>query len=470
MFRLSRPSAWARQIPVAIGLGLAAATSAPAQRAILDRAIHTTTLDNGLQVIVVKNSTIPFATVQMAFRAGAFTQVAPADQGLPHLVEHMLFRQGDEGGESTFDRETSKIEAFSNGVTSEETVRYYLTFPAKHLEKGIELMSDLVRKPDFSRAALDAERRVVRGELERRAGEPRLLLAIEGDRLLWSDAGWERKNPGGNLIAIGAATPDRLKELYQQYYVPNNAALIVTGDVSETRVFELATKVFRGWKRGDDPLAKLAPPVVPPLTAIRRGLVNGEVQDVTFLVRWQGPSVGTDRAATYAADVFAGLVNQPLSGTQRRLVDGGHFESVSLSYDTQKYVGPIELYATTSPDRAVAAAAALGAELSKLVAPAYFNADDLVLAKTRQRVVAEFRFESASDFAHTIAEVWSSAGLDYYMDYVENLETQQAEDVQKFVQAYIAGKPMSVNVLLSPTARQSVGTALNGALAGWKVP
>ena len=444
--------------------------SAVGQKAILEKMLHTRTLENGLQVIVVKNSTVPFATVEMVVRTGAFTQSSPAELGLPHLIEHLLFRQGDEGGESSFQRDLNKIDASSNGVTSSEAVRYYLTFPSKHIEKGIELMSELVRKPDFSNGAMDMERRIVRGELQRKAAEPLFLLMLESDRLLWTDAGWHRKNPGGNVLALNAATSDQLKAMYNKYYVPNNAALIVAGDVSETQVFDVATKVFRGWKRGDDPFASFSPPVIPPLTSIRRGLVNGEVQDVTFLVRWQGPSVGKDPASTYAADVFSGLVNQPLSGTQRRLIDGGHFQSVGMSYETENHVGPIELYATTTPDKAVAAAAALGAELSKLVAPDYFTADDLVLAKKRQRIGAQFRLELASVFAHSLAEMWSSAGLDYYMGYDDNLEEQTADDIRRFVQTYLTGKPMTVNVLLSPTARQSVGTALNSALAAWRVP
>ena len=444
--------------------------AASGQRAALDRMVHTRTLDNGLQVIVVKNATIPFATVEMVFRAGAFTHSSPAELGVPHLIEHLLFRQGDEGSEGSFERELNSIDGAGNGSTSDEAVSYYITFPSKHIVKGMELMSDLVRKPDFSKKAMDMERRIVRGELERKAAEPTFLLFLESDRLLWTDAGWARKNPGGNVLALNAATSDQLTRLYERYYVPNNAALIVAGDVSETQVFEVATKLFRGWKRGDDPIATLSPPVIPPLAAIRRGLVTAEVNDVTFLVRWQGPSVGKDRPATYAADVFAGLVNQPLSGTQRRLIDGGHFQSVGLSYGTRNYVGPIELWATTTPDRAVAAAAALGAELSKLVAPDYFTADDLVLAKKRQRIGAEYRLESAAGSAHSIADFWSSAGLDYYMGYVESLDAQTPDDVRRFVQTYLAGKPMAVNVLLSLPTRQAVGPALNSALAAWRVP
>lgn len=445
------------------------ATRAPTN-ALRDGSIRSRTLDNGLQVIVVKSDAIPFATVEMVFRAGAFTQVFDELQGVPHLLEHMLFRKADRGPEGTFSGRASAIDASWNGVTSDETVRYYLLAPSKHVAKSIDLISDLVRQAIFTDDGLNVERRVVRGELERRAAEPEALLRVVADRQLWTDAGWERKNAGGNMIAITGATLDQLKDLHKRFYVPNNAALIITGDVNVDEVFSLAEAKFRGWKRGPDPLATLPALEIAPLKAITRETFTASVRDVTILVRWHGPSVGRDRAATYAADVFAGLVNQSLSGTQRRLVDTGLFEGITLSYDTKRFVGPIELYAKTTPEQAVAAATALGVELGQLVRPDYFDASDLGFARKRQRVYAEFRAEQASGYAHTLAEMWSSADLDYQLTYADSLDNRTDGDVHRFVDTYLKGKPMSITVMMSYPTQQAIALPLRNALAAWKAP
>ena len=461
------------QVPLwfAFALTLGAQTGTPAPtNALRDGTIRSRMLENGLQVIVVRSDAIPFATVEMVFRAGAFTQIYDELQGVPHLLEHMLFRKADRGPEGTFSGRASAIDASWNGVTSDETVRYYLLAPSKHIAKSIDLVSDLVRQAIFTDEGLDVERRVVRGELERRAAEPEALLRVVADRQLWTDAGWERKNAGGNMIAITGASLDQLKDLHKRYYVPNNAALIITGDVNVDEVFSLAEAKFRGWKRGPDPLASLPALDIAPLKAITRETFTASVRDVTFLIRWHGPSVGRDRAATYAADVFAGLVNQSLSGTQRRLVDTGLFEGVSLSYDTKRFVGPIELYAKTTPEQAVAAATALGAELGKLVRPDYFDASDLGFARKRQRVYAEFRAEQASGYAHTLAEMWSSADLDYQLTYADSIDNRTASDVQRFVDAYLKGKPMSITVMMSYPTQQAIALPLRNALAAWKAP
>jgi len=453
-------------VVTALGLALLAGRASP-QRAKLDSIVQSTTLENGLQVIVLNNPRIPFVTVEMVFKAGAFIQPDQNHAGLAHLIEHLLFRSGDAG---SLDADAAKIDAVWNGVTGTESVRYYFTFPSEHLKDGLSLMADMIRKPQFTQDAVEAERKVVRGELERRASEPDVLLLTQADALLWGAEAWSSKSAGGNVPAMNATTPDELRTLYDRFYVPNNAALIVTGDASDTDVAALATKEFKGWKRRDDPLATVRPTEIKPLSAIARKVFAAPVKDVTFLVRWQGPSVGTDPGATYAADVFAGLVNQRVSETQRRLVDGGIVDQVSLSYETLNYVGPIELMARTSVDRGVEAAQALGEEIARFTASDYFDEEDLGFAKKWQRVAAHFQLERAQTAAHMMAAFWSTAGLDYYLGYGDALDAQTDDDVHRFVNDYIVGHPMAIVVMVPEDGGRELLSSMQRAISRWRVP
>src|SRR5688500_8418489 len=279
---------------------LATPPAAPAQRARLQTMVRDTVLANGLHVIAVRNPTVPLATVEVVVRTGAFTQFTPEDEGVPHLLEHMLFKS-DEGW---FEDASYKAEVLShNGVTREESVSYFLTLPSKNLEKGLKIMADLVRSAKFEKEALKSEQLVVRGEMQRKAGEPQYLLHHQSGMALWGDD-WRRKNPGGMLPSVLGATPDRLKDFCRKYYVPNNAAVVMTGDVNAAEAFALAAKSFSSWKATDDPFKGVTIPPMPPLKATRTGIVESDVTDITFLVRWHGPSVVTDAAGTYAADVF----------------------------------------------------------------------------------------------------------------------------------------------------------------------
>lgn len=426
------------------------------------------TLPNGLEVIVLRNPVIPTVNLQLVLRAGASIQTAPDLQGIPHLLEHMLFRSGDEGSE--FEREAARIDASSNGATGPESVAYYMSFPSRHLERGLEILSNLVRKPDFSNKGIETEANVVQGELERNASEPMRTLRFSSDMLLWPGRGWERKNAGGNIIAVKAAKSSTLNAVHKKFYVPNNAALIVAGDVHDTTVFRLAERIYGGWKRGPDPFADVPPPDIDPLPRIERRIITREVASATILVRWHGPSVGADREGTFAADVFSSLVNQPLSGTQRRLVDTGILESVQLRYSTLNHVGPIELVATAPGDRVLEAIRALGEELPRLVRPDYYSDDDLRLARKFEHASEHYLFESSSSAAGLLADFWSSADLGYFREYGGGLDRQSRPSIDAYVQRYLKGKPMVVAVLVPEHGWAKIAAPLQSALGAWRIP
>ena len=450
--------------PLAAPVATGAQSSLPAAARL-----HTRTLANGLEVVVVPNHAIPFATLQIAFRGGAFTQVTQDLHGLPHLLEHMLFQQETRAFSSSIGARMSELDISTNASTSDESVTYFFVLPSKNAVKGIELLSDMMRRANFEQRALTNEARVVRGELERRASEPAMALFTTADRQLWTDAGWERKNAGGNLLSVQDASVPRMQSLHSRYYVPNNAALIVAGDVNPDTVFATAERVFGNWRKAADPLEGIPPIVIPPLTAISREYVPASVRDVTFMVRWHGPSVGSERAATYAADLYSAVVNQPLSGTQRRLVESGLFQSVSMSYTTRRFIGPITLMARTTPERAVAAASQLGVELRRLSAPDYFSDEDLGFAHKRQRVFRVFEQEVSNIQASMLAEAWTSADLSYITTYQDSLSVRTAADLRGFVDTFIKGKGFAVTVMLSNETQAEIGARLRTSLNAWRL-
>lgn len=465
--RLSRTSPLSasavRLVVTALALAHASASELSAQRT-LEALLQDTVLENGLHVIVVPNPTVPLVTIQVTVRNGAFTQLTEAEVGTPHLLEHMLFRAFGADG---FGPEASKLDAAYNGTTSDETVTYYVTLPSQNLAKGVQLMADLMRSPRFDRPMLQSEQQVVRGELERRAADPEWLLSAMVDQQLWG-AGWGRKNTIGNIPSILGATPERLKQIYEQFYVPNNAAVVITGDVSAAAVFTLAAKHFSRWKRAGDPFANLTIPPMPPLQAHRQVIVPLEANDVTLIVRWQGPRVREDPAGAYAADLFAAIVNDPISGLQSRLVDTGLFQSVIMYPATRAHVGEITLEAVVTADQLVAASTALRAEVATFADPGYVTAEALEIAKKRQEVEWAIAMETPSGLASFVGELWSVAGLDYARGYLAAMKSQKEPDLEKFVSTYLANRPRVTGVMLSPVTRHKLGGKLQEALAPWR--
>ncbi|MDQ3696663.1 MAG: insulinase family protein, partial [Gemmatimonadota bacterium] len=424
------------------------------QRAQLERVIHRKLLANGLEVIVVENHGVPLATIEIDVRNGAFTQT-PEFAGLAHLYEHMFFKANATYAEpEAFVQRASALGAVFNGTTREEVVNYYLTLHTDSLEGGMRFVAAALRTPLFLEDEMVREREVVIGEYDRAESSPFFRLTREMDRRLYSPAYYSRKNTIGDRDVVRTATPAKMREIQRRYYVPNNCALIVAGDVDPERVFALAERVFGDWPRGPDPFVESPVPPVPPLAGSSGLIVEEPIQDVIVLVQWQGPSAREDPQATYAADVFSDVLNNSTSTLQRRLVDSGLFQGVGVNYYTLNNVGPISISGQTTPDRLREALAALDVEIAKLADPGYYTTADLEPVKRQRAVGTMLNLERASGFAHQLGFWWSVTGLDYFMGYVDNMASQTVADLQGYARKYIVGKPRVIGILISPEARE----------------
>ena len=422
-------------------------TPVRAQQPPLARFIHRTTLDNGLEIVVAENHAVPLATVLVAVRNGAFTQ-EPAERGLAHLYEHVLFRSY-KGDPNAFGRAAGRLNAASNGFTSSEVVSYFLMVPSQNVDGAIDLMAGLFQDARFSNQDLKEERPVVLNELQRHASDPEDRLGRQVAQALWGSS-WSRKDASGDSVTLAGITLDHLKATYSRYYVPNNAALIVTGDVVTERVFEQARERFRDWKRGPDPFADRPIPPIAPRATNGVVMLAVDVRDVTIRIALQGPSVGQDTGATYAADALFDLLNDPESGFQQRLVTNGPFESVTGTYYTLSHSGPIEIVGKTSPERAQDALVRLLNELETLDVLEGVSDGDLAIAKKHREVQSALTRERIAGLAPALAQWWSSAGLDYHLAYDGRMAAQTIDDLRRFAGTYVVGRPRVIGVLAPP--------------------
>ena len=457
-----------RSLPSILGLALFALLGALAeegygQSATSQDLAKDTVLSNGLAIIAVRNPTIPAATVEVAFRNGAFTQLEEKDEGLPHLMEHMLFQAYS--GDSWSNR-VGELDGTYNGTTGVETVTYYLIVPRENVEGAIELIARLVSRPSFSPADLADEKEVVRNEMERLVTDPFYLLDFYTNQSLYGTS-FRQKNALGSILSILDVSTDDLRDHHRRFYVPNNAALIVTGDIAHDQVFSAAREHMEPWERGDDPFEGLDIPPVPRLVGDTAVLLEAEVSDVTFTIAWQGPSESVDPDGAAAADLFCEIVNQRVSGAYQRLVDSGLFHFVSFTHQPSNRVGALKLTAQTIPESVVQASRALRQEVRLMENEDYFSEEELETAITGLRVLAAFQRESAISLAHTLADRWSLAGMDHYGDGLLGARMQSMAGMQRFLSRYVADQPRALTVMASDETFETHRTSLRRALDFW---
>jgi zinc protease len=435
-----------------LGLAVALPQLLPAQRAELEKRIQRKVLSNGLEVIVVENHGVPIVTVEIDVRNGSFTQ-GPSFEGLSHLYEHMFFKANDAHPRpEEFVGRASELGAVFNGTTREEVVNYYLTLPADSVEGGIRFIAAALKSPHFRGDELEREREVVIGEYDRNEAEPFFGFQKEMDRALWTTA-YSRKDPLGQRGVILGTTPEQMRAIQRRYYIPNNTALIIAGDITPQEGFRLAEKYLGDWRRGEDPFVAEPIPPVPPLQRDSGVIVEAPIGTIFLMLQWHGPSARQDPAATYAADVYSDVLNQPGSKFQQRLVDSGLFEAVNVNYYTLNNVGPITVSGQTSPAKLKQALAALDVELGRTVEPGYITTEELETTKQHRIADAMYQMERSSGFAHQLGFWWAVTGLDYFFGYVDTMASQTPEDLRRYATTYILGKPRVVGVLLPAEMR-----------------
>jgi zinc protease len=428
--------------------GLVAAPQAHAQRAELEKTIQRRVMANGLEVIVVENHGVPLVTVEITVRNGSFTQT-PEYAGLAHMFEHMFFKANDTypNPDQFMDR-GSEMGAVFNASTKEEQVNYYLTLSADSLEGGLKFLVSALLAPKFRQDELDRERQVVLGEYDRDESSPGFKLEQEMGMKLW-DGEWSRKNVIGDRQVLATVTPDKMRAIKNLYYVPNNSVLIISGDVNPAAAFASAEKIFAPWKRGEDPFVKAPIPPMPKLTKNLAVIDEEPVNAVSALVQWQGPSVRGDENATFSADVYSDVLNNPQSRFWHKLVDSGLWQDIVVNYYTLNNVGPITVSGQTTPEKLREALKAMMFELGESVKPGYFSQEELDATKANRAVTTAFGVEKSSDFSHTIGFWWAVSGLDYYMKYIDEMAKRTPQDLRNYATKYIIGKPHVVGVLMT---------------------
>jgi zinc protease len=414
-----------------------------------------TTLKNGLQVIVIENRSVPLVTVEIAVKNGAYTET-PEFNGLSHLYEHMFFKSNERSRQEGYNERSAEFGMLSNATTREEVVNYFTTTIKMGTREALVLMRDAIRYPTFDKVELDQEIQVVLDELAQHRSNPFFYLLNSVDARLWYKYP-SRKNPGGDPQTVSKSTPEMMRAIQGQYYIPNNTALVVAGDVNAQEVFKYAEELYGDWPRGDDPFVKFPVPKHPALARSEAVIVNQPVNAVTLQISFHGPSTDLDAPATYAADVFSFILRQPDSKFSRELVDSGLTTAANLNYYTQINVGPISLGAQTTPDKLKDALKAINAQIAQFDAPSYFTDEELESAKTLLDVNEIYSREKPSEYAHTVSFWWASSGLDYYANYVENLRKVTRADIKRYVDKYIKNKPSIAAVLISETDQKRIG-------------
>ena len=249
------------------------------------------TLDNGLHVILHKDNATPIVTVSVMYHVGSKDD-ASNRRGFAHFFEHLLFEGSKNIGRGEFAKLVEGAGGMLNANTTGDRTYYYEVLPSNQLELGLWLESERMRHATVDRKGIDTQREVVKEERRQNyENRPYGSILIEVLKRAYTKHPY-RWPTIGFMEDLDAASEADSQEFYKRYYVPNNAVLVIAGDIDEADARKLVDKHFGKIPRGRD--VERVEVREPPIASEIRDVVYDRVQLPAVVQAYRIPALAEE--------------------------------------------------------------------------------------------------------------------------------------------------------------------------------
>jgi zinc protease len=415
------------------------------------------TLANGLHVILHRDTSVPVVAVNVWYHVGSANE-RPGRTGFAHLFEHLMFEGSKNVPEGSFDIWLEAAGADNNGSTTNNRTNYYIDLPANALDLALFLESDRMGYllDTMSPERVNGQRDVVKNE-RRQSYEnaPYGKAFLRLPELLYPDNHPYHWSTIGSMEDLSAASHEDVVQFFKTYYAPNNASLVIAGDIDVAETRKLVEKWF-----GEIPGGGHVPPItLPPafLESVKKETMTDRVQLPRLYLAWHTPAVfqPADAAMDIAASLLTGGKNARL---YRRLVYEMQIaQDVNAAQQSQALGSVFLITATARPGQSLERIQqVIDEELDKLRnAPA----DDREMARAVNQIEASFyqAMERVGGFggkADQLNAYYTRTGMpDFFQEDLGRYRTLSAADIQSAINQYLP-KDRRVELSVVPEGKQ----------------
>jgi zinc protease len=279
-------------------------------------------LSNGMKVIVIEDHRAPTVAHMAWYRAGSIDEVN-GKTGVAHVLEHLMFKGTKSVGPGEFSRQVAAMGGRENAFTSRDYTGYYQQLHKSHLGKVMELESDRMTNLQLTAEDFSREIKVVMEERRLRTEDQASALVFEQLMAAAFMASPVRSPVIGWMNDLQSMTVDDTRDWYRDWYAPNNALLVVAGDVEPAQVFDLAEKTYGRVASRALPARK--PQLEPAQRGMRRLRVKAPAENPSVLMGFRVPKLetvdGSDDA--YALELLSAVLDLDENGRMTRSVVRG---------------------------------------------------------------------------------------------------------------------------------------------------
>lgn len=276
------------------------------------------TLDNGLHVVLHQDKSAPVVVTSVMYHVGAKDE-NPERTGFAHFFEHLLFEGTENIGRGEWFKLVTSNGGHNNANTSDDRTYYYEVFPSNNLELAIWMESDRLLQPVINQIGVDTQNEVVKEEKRLRVdNSPYGNWITEVKKNLFKKHPY-RWAPIGSMDHLDAATLEEFQAFNKKFYVPNNAVLVIAGDIEFAKTKDLVSKYFGVIKKGAD-VARVnikEDEITKPIIATAE---DPNIQIPMYITAYRTPSMKT-REARVLDMVSSYLSGGKSSPMQKKIVD-----------------------------------------------------------------------------------------------------------------------------------------------------
>lgn len=395
-------------------------------------------LDNGL-TIVAEQMPVDAVSLNVWLQVGSSVE-SDATNGMAHFLEHMIFKGTATLAPGEFDRRVEARGAVMNAATSQDYTHYFITTAPQDFVELAPLQLELVAQPRIPAVEFERERSVVLEEIRRSQDNPARRLHGHMMRACYERLPY-RRPVLGSCETVGALTPEQMRDFHRNWYQPRNMTVAAVGNLPVETLIETICDRLRAGDRG--PTAAPTPAMLaaedPFTTPTRHEYDDPGVRQARLVLLWRVPGM-TKLAQTYALDAIAAILGQGrMSRLFRELREERQWvNAISASNATQKLQGYFYISARLPADNIPRVEAALRAQL-RCLQQEPVTADEL--ARIRTQVANRFIFanERPGDRTNLYGYYLSQIDdLTAALDYPQQVQALQAEDLQEAAQRYLS--------------------------------
>ncbi|WP_284283473.1 M16 family metallopeptidase [Mesorhizobium amorphae] len=434
---------------------MAVAITAPVQAANDDSKVTNFLLGNGMEVVVLPDHRAPMVTHMVWYKIGSADE-PPGKSGIAHFVEHLMFKDTSNHTAAEFDQAVADIGGSKNAFTSYDYTAFFETVTPSALEQMMDFEADRMRNLILADDVVKTERDVI---LEERRGSiennPRAVLDEEVIATLWQNQpyripviGWRQEME--NLNRADA------KAFYDKYYRPNNAVLVVAGDVEPETVEALAENTYGKVARGPNPSPRIRP--IEPQQHTRRAvtLSDARVAMPGFSTQWVVPSYhrakpGEAEALDLLAEILGGGENSRLH--QELVVKRGIATEAGASFQgTALDATSFSIHGSPRTDaKLVDLEAAADAEVARIAKDGVTD-DELDRAKNRQVRSVMFAHDEPDLIANLYGSTLATGGnVQDVIEWPDRIRKVTADQVKAVAARYLVFDHSTTGYLLPET-------------------